>query len=223
MPTFNSAVEVDASGASGGTTFTMPTADAILALYCHYDGDISSTMSSLQIDSVAMTSVIQLGDGVNGSHAGTGAYFLDSAPASGTRDIDWVWSAGGARANGGGIILICLDEEAGTISVLDSAVAGHASNVLSGTVDSETTDLVAAMHSAYDANIAGDFGTLRSSSPMEYGPVGLFARAYTGDGAATSTTSEGSIESFGSAVVVSLTELGGGAGSSSPLTLLGVG
>ena len=224
MPTYNSVEAVDASAGDGNFNITAPTADACLALSYHYDGDVGDTLASLSYGGTAMTSVISLGDGANGSHSGCDAFFLEGV-GNGTQNIAWTWGNGSARTNGGAIILFFVDQVSGTISVLDSAVDGHSSNQLTTTVDSSTTDLVVSLSASYDAGVAVDaFGTLRTADPIEIGPVGLFGRGYTGAGSAVSTTVDQTGESFGSIVTVSLTEtVGGGGGRTPQLTLLGVG
>ena len=75
--------------------------------------------------------------------SGIGVATLTSIPATGSQTLAWTWSAGGARSEGGAIVLIYV-KDANTADVYRDADADSRTGLTQPTVtiDSLTTDLV---------------------------------------------------------------------------------
>lgn len=137
--------QVDASGGNGSTSVTVPTdATAVVAFWAHWDGNAGSILSSLTLDSVAFTIHEQLAEGAVSNENGVGVATLVS-PATGSRTLAWTWSAGGARSEGGEIILVYVKGVNLADPVRDTALdAAEATDNVSVTLTTQSTDLVLA-------------------------------------------------------------------------------
>lgn len=139
-------IAVDASAGNGNTNISVP-ADAILlvAFWDHWDGNAGSQLSGLTLNGAAFTERAELAEGATFDESGVGVATLAS-PATGTQNLAWTWSAGGARSEGGRIYVIPVkgNDTSNPVRDADVNVTTGATD-LSVTIDSAVTDLVLAM------------------------------------------------------------------------------
>lgn len=145
------ASQVDASGGDGSTTVTVPAdATAAIAFWAHYDGDNGETLASLTLGGNAFATQAELGSGATVSETGTGVAVLTSLPGSGSQTLAWTWSAGGARSEGGGLLIVWVKDVDLASLVRDSDVnAQVGSGSIAITIDSASTDLVLAFSQSF--------------------------------------------------------------------------
>ncbi len=149
------ASEVDGSAGSGSISVTVPAdATAVVAFWSHWDGNGGSSISALTLNGAGFTIVEQQTEGAFADENGTGVAVLTN-PATGSQTFAWTWSAGGARTEGGEIILVYVkDANIGDVvrdTALDSATE---TNDVTVTVTSETTDLVLGFAVRFDNTIS---------------------------------------------------------------------
>lgn len=137
--------QVNASAGNGSTSVTVPAAaNLVVAFWSHWDENAGSSLATLTLNGVGFTIASQLAEGATNNESGVGVARLAS-PATGSQTLAWTWSAGGARTEGGEIVLVYVQD--GNIS--DPVRAGSTdANTGAGdvtvTVGSVTTDLVLA-------------------------------------------------------------------------------
>jgi hypothetical protein len=140
------ASQVNASGGDGSTSVTVPSdATAVVALWAHYDSNGGTTLSSLTLNGVGFTIQEQIAEGATTDETGTGVATLNN-PATGSQTFAWTWSGGGARAEGGWIVLVYVKDVDLASLVRDTATdAQLGSNDCSVQLTNiETTDLLLA-------------------------------------------------------------------------------
>lgn len=144
------ASQVNASAGNGSTTVTVPAdCNLIVAFWAHWDGNSGTTLSSLTLNGVGFTIHNQLAEGAVTNENGVGVATIVS-PATGSQTFAWTWSAGTARTEGGGIILVYVTGANTSDPVrstdVNSTIAGNDCSVTFTTV---STDLVLAMAERY--------------------------------------------------------------------------
>jgi hypothetical protein len=114
----------------------------IVAFWAHFDGNNNTTLSGLTLNGASFTTQAELAEGATTDESGVGVAVLAN-PATGSQTLAWTWSAGGARSEGGEIVLVYVTG-ADTVSPAHNAAvdARIGSTAPSVTVDSTTTDLV---------------------------------------------------------------------------------
>jgi len=143
--------QVNASAGNGSTTVTVPSdATAVVAFWSHWDGNANSTLSSLTLGGSAFTIQSQVAEGATSNESGHGVATLVN-PATGSQTLAWTWSAGGARSEGGWIVVIyikgCDTSNLVRSSGVDANVGGLDVQV---TLNTQSTDLVLATAQAYN-------------------------------------------------------------------------
>jgi hypothetical protein len=140
------ASQVDASASSGSASVTVPSdATGVVAFWGHWSNNNNSTLSTLTLNSVSMLPAkSEIAEGATTDEIGVGAAFLAS-PSTGSQTLAWAWSAGGARVEGGEIVLVYVkDLHASTPYRAAATDVGTGSGDVSVNVSSETTDLLLA-------------------------------------------------------------------------------
>lgn len=214
------ASEVDASAGNGSTSVTVPSdATAVIAFADHWDDNGSSTLSGLTLNSVSFierSQVAEVSD-QNGVYVGTLVN-----PSTGTQTLAWTWSAGGARTEGGKIVLIYV-KGVDTADLVRASAVDTATNTdnVTVTVSSSTTDLVLAFAESFTpTNPAIDGTVFINNSALNSHIYDVSEIA----GATTSVTVNMTNESFSSMAAISIKEVAGGGGGTTPrMLLLGVG
>lgn len=153
------ASQVDASAGNGSTSVTVP-ADATMAVafWSHWDGNAGETLSGLTLGGNAFTTQSQLAEGATADESGVGVAVLTSLPGTGSQTLAWTWSAGGARTEGGEIVVVWIKGHNTSTPVRAAGVdAATVSNNVAVTISSETTDLLLAFAEDFsDTNPALD-------------------------------------------------------------------
>src|SRR5690606_24955418 len=135
---------VDASGGNGSTSVDVPAnCNAVVAFWSHWNFDSGSTLSGLTLDGDSfLPAEAELAEGVTPDESGVGVAVLLN-PSTGTQTLAWTWSDGEARPEGGGIVLVYIQDANTADPVRDAAVDSATSNIdVSVTIDTESDDLV---------------------------------------------------------------------------------
>lgn len=196
-------------------------ADWVVILGSHYDGNTNTGLASAGIDGENFTIAAQVNEGENEDANGLFAAFL-YGPSTGSQTLTIAWTGGGDRSNGGDILVIYGEDTNGNATEVRDAAAAHASSGdQSVAVDTETTDVLFGLTSAWDANTTIDTAnsTLISSDPMEGPTASIFSRGYDITPVATSTSVDQNINNFGGVIGISLRESAGGGQSPVPIIL----
>lgn len=144
------ASQVDASGGNGSTSVTVPAdATAAVAFWAHFDDNGGSTLSSLTLGSNSFSVKSQLAEGATTDETGTGVAFLGSLPGTGSQTLAWTWSAGGARSEGGGILIVWVKDHNTADPVRDADCDARTWDVATTTLTTDTTDLVLGLAQTY--------------------------------------------------------------------------
>lgn len=145
--------QIDASGAGSGSTSVNVPADCnlIVAFWSHWDNNGNTTLSTLSLGgNDFLPALSELAEGAATDELGVGVAILVNPP-TGAQNVSWAWSAGGARQEGGLIVLVYYKD--GNTSDPYRAVATDAqtfSNPPSATVaNTAATDLVVGFTSTY--------------------------------------------------------------------------
>lgn len=159
MPTpsrTGTASQVDASGGNGSISVTVPSdATAALAYWAHWDGDAGSSLATLTLNGVGFTILQQQVEGID-AQVGVGCAILE-APATGSQTLAWTWSAGGARTEGGELVIVWIKDHKSGDAVRDSDIAtGTFGANVSITLTTEADDLLIAHASNYTNSPALD-------------------------------------------------------------------
>jgi hypothetical protein len=134
------ASQVDGSGGNGSTGVTVP-ADCtlVVAFFSSWDGNSGATVSALSLNGTPLVIAAQLADGHVTDANMVGVASLASPP-TGTPTFAWTYSAGGARSEGGEIILVYVKDDDG---LRDGGVdSDEGGNAVAVTLDTETDDLL---------------------------------------------------------------------------------
>lgn len=148
MPTpsrTGTASQVNASGGDGSTSVTVPAdATAVIAFWCQYDGNTNSTLNSLTLGGNSFTTLIQTGSGQVTDENGGGVAILETLPGTGSQTCAWTWSAGGARSEGGEIVLVWIKDHNPGDAVRDSDIDSNTGTGVDASITLTTvaTDLV---------------------------------------------------------------------------------
>jgi len=138
------AAQLDASAGDGNGNVTVPAdCNAVVAFWSHWDGDAGETLSGLTLNGVGFTIQSQLAEGAATGESGVGVATLVN-PAIGTQNVAWTWSAGGARSEGGELVLVFI-KDANTGDFVRAAgtnAATEATEASVGLANTEATDLV---------------------------------------------------------------------------------
>jgi hypothetical protein len=138
----------DGSGSSGTNGVTVPSdCTLIIIQWSQFDNNADNDMAELSLDGEDFTLVQNVGDGANAAGYGCG-YLID--PSTGSQDVAWEWS-GGAQGNGGGIGVVFVKGQAATSPIRDSDGDTDSGSVGALTLTTESTDLIIALCSAYQA------------------------------------------------------------------------
>lgn len=198
------AENLDLTAASGTVGITVPTDCTVaVVMWHHWDGDSNTTMSSLTINSVAMTLDLNHDEGNPTDTNGYGVATLKN-PATGSQNLAWSWSAGGARDEAGFATITYVKDVDLTDLVREAGgSAGSDGDNVEVTINSGTDDLVlsscntfstpAISGTVYMNNVDGGNGT---------SPTLVDAAEQTAGASTTTTTMTG--ESWASMVSVSL-------------------
>jgi hypothetical protein len=107
MPTRLGQQVIDGSAASGAVQVTVPAGTTlVVAFWSHWHETTASTMSVLALGGEDLDVIIESSARIpTGDHSGVGIAALENPP-SGSQQLEWAWSGGGARTEGGEIVLI---------------------------------------------------------------------------------------------------------------------
>lgn len=104
------ASQVDASGGDGSTSVTVPAdATAAVAFWAQYDGTSANEyLATLTLGGNAFTIQEQINEGSQSpaDNTGTGVATLTNLPGAGAQTLAWTYNAGGARQEGGGLLIV---------------------------------------------------------------------------------------------------------------------
>lgn len=144
--------QIDASGGNGSTSVTVPAdCNGIVAMWSHWDGNGGSSLSSLTLNGVSFTEHAELAEGATTDESGVGVATLMS-PATGSQTVAWTWSGGGARSEGGEIVLVfykdCNTSDPVRAASVNAAVDVNAADTSVGSTAS--TDLVVGFYQVFD-------------------------------------------------------------------------
>ena len=139
------AAQIDASAGNGSTSATVPAdCNAVVAFWSHWDNNGGSTLSGLTLNGVSFFPAdSQLAEGATTNENGVGVATLMN-PATGTQTVAWTWSAGGAREEGGELVLVFY-KDANTSDPVRAAgtnAAATTGEAAVGLASTETTDAV---------------------------------------------------------------------------------
>ena len=145
---------VDGSAGNGSTSVTVP-ADATFAVVIsnHWDNSANDAALACTLNGVSFT---WQADGAQTAGAGgaqAGNILTLNSPATGSQTFAWTWAEGGARTWGGGIYIIFIKDEHGTIPIVDiNCASGELGNV-EVTVNTPNTDdlIIASCGVDYDS------------------------------------------------------------------------
>jgi hypothetical protein len=204
------ASQVDGSAGDGSTSVTVPgDCNIAVALWAHWDSNGNTTLSALTLNGVSMfPAKAQLAEGAVTDESGIGVALLVN-PSTGSQTLAWTWSAGGARAQGGEIVLVYVTGGNTSDPYRDAdADANVASGNVVVTINSETTDLLLALAMS-----------LAPTSPTLDGTQFIDGASLNNDNydvsdvtpSATSTTVNMLGEAYSAMVAISLKEPGGSA------------
>lgn len=143
-------VVINASGGNGSASVTVPAdATGVIAFTVHWDGNTGSTLASLSLGGSPFTIRDQVGEGHSADHNGVAVATLPS-PATGTQTLAWTWSAGGARSDGGEIVLVWVRDINPADFFRDAEISTNvAANDVSITLSTQPGDLVLALANTY--------------------------------------------------------------------------
>lgn len=135
--------QANGSAGDGSDTLIVPFDTTLaVAFWFHWDGNTSTTLSTLSLGGSAFTELQDLAEGATTDEYGGGVGYLENPP-TGHRTLSWTWSAGGARSEGGSIVIVYVKGHKTGDIVRDSDVIAELSGVAASiTIDSDTTDLV---------------------------------------------------------------------------------
>lgn len=109
MATPISAVLIDGSGGNDSITVNVPaTCTGIAAFSSHWDGDSNSSLATLTLDGDSFTREDFLAN--NSTDSAVSAWLLENPSTGNGLTLAWTFSAGGARSEGGGIVLVFLSD-----------------------------------------------------------------------------------------------------------------
>lgn len=206
------AITVDASAGDGSTSITVP-ADCtlVVAFWAHWDGDNDSTLSGLTLNSAGFTRS-QLADLSANDEIGVGVGYLES-PSTGSQTLAWTWSAGGARTEGGEIVVVYVkDHNAGDpVRDTDHDAASGNTNV-SVVLTTASTDLVLGFGTSYSGGATLTATIFHTDTLNSH----LFDVTDATAGAST-TTIQVTNGVYPSVAGISLKESTGGGGSTVPV------
>lgn len=101
----------DCKAASGSVTATVPAdAVAVAAFWSHFDGNGGSTLGTLTLGGNSFVTQSEIAEGAATDESGVGVAVCLTLPGTGSQTLSWAWSAGGARSEGGGIILVYVKD-----------------------------------------------------------------------------------------------------------------
>lgn len=175
-PSVISATQVNANAASGTASVTVPTGcTAAVIQWAHWDNNGGSTLNlascTLPVGASATaftTAGTQLAEGAATDESGTGSAYVLNPDVGASKTFAWAWSAGGARAEGGKIIISWI-QDANTSDFFRACAnnATTATNNCNVTVASETDDLLLVMAQSYvtgDPDITGDTNIINNGT-----------------------------------------------------------
>ena len=143
---------IDASGGNGntGATIDVPATTMLaIAFWSHWDNNGGSTLSGLTHNGASFT-LQQLSEGAVSDENGIGVGYLLNPTVADNQTIAWTWSAGGARAEGGEIVVVWVTGAHATVPIRDrDNTAATDTTDVSLTIDSSTTDLILAFCQNY--------------------------------------------------------------------------
>ncbi len=151
------ASQINGGGGNGSTTVTVPSdCTCIVALWSHFDDNGGSILASLSLDGDDFSILAQIAE--NSDMSGVGCGVLVN-PSIGEQTFTWNWSGGGARADGGQIVLVYLKDVNLASPIrdadLDRGVGGEGMSV---TLDSHPTDIIIALASNFNNGTNPDLG-----------------------------------------------------------------
>jgi hypothetical protein len=207
------ASQVDASGGNGSTSVTVPAdATAVVAFWAHWDNDGGSTLSALTLGGAGFSIRAQVSE--DGGIVGTGVATLES-PSTGSQTCAWTWSAGGARAEGGWIVLVYVkDANIGDVYRAADVDQQAATNNVEVTIASALTDLVLAAAQSFNADTPAISGTVFINNAALNSELYDLSEVTAG---ASTTTVTMTGENYSSMAVISLKESAAAGGLDIPI------
>lgn len=194
---------VDGSAGDGNISVTVPVgATSAVAIWSHWDNNAQSFLSLLSLAGSPFQFRAQLLEGTTIDESGVGVAWLPTLPVAGSQLCAWTWSAGGARENGGEIVIywcsgIDTDDPIRDVDI----VATIGSGSVSLTVDSSLQDLILAFAQRYLSGSVGLDGTGLVVNAVLNKHVYSATKVFPQEG---STTVNMSGESWTSMAVISL-------------------
>jgi hypothetical protein len=130
-------------------------ANYVVAFFSHWDDNGGSSLASLELNGAAFAFVSQTPEGDTTNENGQGVAVL-ATPATGEQTLAWAWSAGGARSEGGEIILVYIaDANIGDAVQGADDDANTETNPAAVTLTTADTDLVLAFAANF-TDVGGD-------------------------------------------------------------------
>jgi hypothetical protein len=158
MPTpsrTGTAVQIDASGAgSGSGSHTIPAdCNLVVAHWAHFDSNGGTTLATLTLNGVSfLPAKAEIEEGSITDASGHGVAILVN-PATGSQTVAWAWSGGGARTEGGWIVLVFYkDANTGDPFRAADVDVQVSTNNCSVTISSDPTDIISAACQSFNAN-----------------------------------------------------------------------
>src|SRR5678815_3855455 len=146
--------QVDASGASGTPSITVPIGtEAILAFWAHFDSTAQSGLATLSLGGNAFTILSEIETKqIASDTTGTGVAKLENIPGIGAQTLSWAWEAGGARDEGGGLFIVFLENvNTGDISRAAATDSESGGGIPTVTMSTISTDKCLALYQAFSA------------------------------------------------------------------------
>ena len=161
MPTrTGTASQVNGSGGNGSTSVTVPSdATMAVAFWSHLDAG-STTLATLTLGGNSFSVESEIATHVITNANGVGVGVLTALPGTGSQTLTWTWSSGGARDEGGEIVVVWVKDHNLATPVRDSGTTSNTGGTVAVTINTETTDLVIAFCESFTPTNPGIDGTV---------------------------------------------------------------
>lgn len=137
------ASQVDASGGDGSTSITVAACNLAIAFWEMWDNDQGSSLSTLTLNGAGFTIAEQRTEASNLNCIGV-AYLAN--PSTSTQTLAWTWSLNQAKAGGGKIVVVYIENGNTADPFRDTAIDANTSgNDVSISLTTVSTDLVLAL------------------------------------------------------------------------------
>lgn len=144
--------QINASAASGSIAVSVPAdCNLIVAFWAHWDANANTTLATLTLNGISfLPAKAELAEGAATDESGVGVAILVN-PATGSQTVAWAWSAGGARTEGGELVLVFYRDGNASDPFRAAAVDANIQNfnALASLAGTLTTDRVVGFTQSY--------------------------------------------------------------------------